>query len=102
MSAGAFSARGMLRCGGEGDPTMAQPHSDQGVLHRIEKLVEEEHLLTSRGARDDVERKKLTGLRVELDQCWDLLRQRRAKREFGRDPDEAEVRPASVVEKYEQ
>ena len=81
---------------------MPEPRTDEGVLHHIEKLVEEEHALISQGARDDVERKRLTGIRVELDQCWDLLRQRRAKREFGKDPDEAEVRPPSVVERYEQ
>jgi hypothetical protein len=45
---------------------------------------------------------ELKKIQVELDQCWDLLRQRRAKREFGEDPNEAHVRPASVVEKYEQ
>ncbi len=45
-------------------------------------------------------RRELAKLNVELDQCWDLLRQRRALREFGRDPGEAEVRPPSVVEKY--
>jgi len=41
-------------------------------------------------------------MKVELDQCWDLLRQRRALREFGRDPDQAKVRPPKVVENYEQ
>ena len=49
---------------------------------------------------DDQER--LDRIEVELDQCWDLLNQRRARREFGEDPDEAEVREASVVEHYEQ
>jgi len=81
---------------------MAEPRTDEGVLHHIEKLVAEEHALIGRGARDDRERDRLRGLRVELDQCWDLLRQRRAKREFDKDPDEAEVRPPSVVESYEQ
>ena len=76
--------------------------SDEGVLHRIETLVEEEKELIRRGAVDDRARARLRGLEVELDQCWDLLRQRRAKREFGEDPDEAEVRPPSVVESYEQ
>jgi hypothetical protein len=42
----------------------------------------------------------LTKINVELDRCWDLLRQRRALREYGRDPDQAEVRPAKVVENY--
>ena len=45
---------------------------------------------------------RLAKIKVELDQCWDLLRQRRALREFGRDPDEAKVRPAKIVENYEQ
>jgi hypothetical protein len=43
----------------------------------------------------------LRGLEVLLDQCWDLLRQRRARREFGLDPDDAELRNASTVERYE-
>jgi hypothetical protein len=45
---------------------------------------------------------RLDDLKIELDQCWDLLRQRRAKREIGQDPDQAEVRPKSVVEGHEQ
>ena len=45
---------------------------------------------------------RLDKIKVELDQCWDLLRQRDARREFGEDPDAAKVRPASVVERYEQ
>jgi hypothetical protein len=45
---------------------------------------------------------RLDELKVSLDQCWDLLRQRRALREAGRDPDDAGVRPAEVVERYEQ
>jgi len=51
---------------------------------------------------DDHAIARVEALKVELDQCWDLLRQRRALREFGKDPDQAAVRPASVVEKYEQ
>jgi hypothetical protein len=47
-------------------------------------------------------RKRLAAIEVELDQCWDLLRQRRAKREFGDNPDEASVRPPDIVENYEQ
>jgi hypothetical protein len=49
---------------------------------------------------DDQE--KLTTRKVELDQCWDLLRQRRALREFGADPGKAKVRPKNIVENYEQ
>jgi hypothetical protein len=76
--------------------------SDEGILQRIQKLVAVEHDLRSAGADDVDAKSRLHGLEVELDQCWDLLRQRRAKREFGQDPDEAEVRPPSVVESYEQ
>ena len=45
---------------------------------------------------------RLEQLKIELDQCWDLLRQRRALREFGEDPDRAKVRPATIVENYKQ
>ena len=77
--------------------------TDAGVLRHIQELVDEEHRL--RNARDplgDGEARRLEHLQVELDQCWDLLRQRRAKREFGDDPDGAHVRPEDVVESYEQ
>ena len=50
----------------------------------------------------DTDRERLSKIEVELDQCWDLLRQRRALRDAGRDPKEAEVRPPDVVENYEQ
>jgi hypothetical protein len=81
---------------------MAEHTTDEGVLHHIQKLVAEEHELLDHGSRGDHAEERLRKLQVELDQCWDLLRQRRAKREFGEDPDEAEVRPADVVERYEQ
>ncbi len=81
---------------------MAQHETDEGVLRRITKLVEEERALYSDSKIDDGEQVRLQALRVELDQCWDLLRQRRALREFGEDPDHAKVRPAKVVENYEQ
>jgi hypothetical protein len=58
------------------------------VLEHIEHLVSEK------------KRARLTKINVELDRCWDLLRRRRALREFGRNPDEAEVRPASTVKNY--
>jgi len=73
--------------------------SDQSILARISALIDEEHKLRAAGLSDDAG-KRLQQLEVELDQCWDLLRQRRAAREFGRDPAEAQVRPADVVEKY--
>ena len=79
---------------------------DEARIHdRIESLVVEEHELWEReaaGNAGDAERQRLEALRVSLDQCWDLLRQRRALRESGFDPDVATVRPPEVVERYEQ
>jgi hypothetical protein len=74
--------------------------TDKSVLNHIERLVTEEKELYAESDMSDAQRTRLTTIHVELDQCWDLLRQRRALREFGRDPDEAEVRPAKVVENY--
>ena len=71
--------------------------SDKSVLEHIEHLVAEEKRLYAQGTLSDAERERLG---VELDRCWDLLRQRRALREYGRNPDEADVRPASIVENY--
>ena len=76
--------------------------SDDRVLKRIESLVEEERRLLGNQELPPPESGRLEDLRVELDQCWDLLQQRRAKAEFGRDPDEAEVRPPEVVEGYQR
>jgi hypothetical protein len=78
---------------------------DQQIHDQIEKLVAEEQELYERGAggglgQDDHNR--LESLRVSLDQCWDLLRQRRALREAGYDPEAARVRDPEVVERYEQ
>jgi len=81
---------------------MASHQTDERVLERIKKLVDEEHALYAAQERDDQAHARLEALRVELDQCWDLLRQRRALREFGGDPDRAKVRPANVVEDYKQ
>ena len=79
---------------------MALHTTDKSVLGHIEHLVaEEKHLYAEKDMTDD-QRKRLAAINVELDRCWDLLRQRRALREFGRDPDEADVRPAKVVENY--
>jgi len=75
---------------------------DQPVLDHIRRLVEEEHRLHEQRVHSKADRKRLAQVQVELDQCWDLLRQRRALRDGGDDPDEAEVRPAHVVENYEQ
>jgi hypothetical protein len=83
--------------------------SDESVAARIERLVDEEHALMRQEQldRSDVEgldrdRERLDAVRVELDRCWDLLRQRRALRDAGGDPDAAAVRDADVVEKYRQ
>lgn len=81
---------------------MSQDTSDESVLHKIEKLVNEEHGLYGKDDLADPDVTRLKTIQIELDQCWDLLRQRRARREFGQNPDDAHVRPASVVEKYEQ
>jgi hypothetical protein len=81
---------------------MAEHVTDEGILKHIERLVEEEQHLYGKAGVNDTEQVRLEKLQVELDQCWDLLRQRRALREFGKDPDKAKVRPASIVEKYEQ
>ena len=73
---------------------------DTRVLTHIQELVEEEHRLFDKGSLDDAETRRLATIQVELDQCWDLLRQRRALRETGHDAREAHVRPPEVVEKY--
>jgi len=79
---------------------MADQLNEATVLNHIQKLVGEEHQLFERASLDDVETRRLAAIQVELDQCWDLLRQRRALRETGRDANEAHVRPPEVVEKY--
>ena len=79
---------------------------DDEIVSRITELVDQEHelrrALHTGSAIDDEGRSRLGVLEVQLDQCWDLLRQRRALREVGLDPDDAEVRPPQVVENYEQ
>jgi hypothetical protein len=74
--------------------------TDQTVLKHIEELVAEEKKLYAKGSISDKEKTQLEQINVELDRCWDLLRRRRALREFGRNPDEADVRPAKTVENY--
>lgn len=80
---------------------------DTDIIHRIGELAEEErrleeaHATTSQGLNRD-EQDRLDRLQVTLDQLWDLLRQRRALRRAGRDPDEAEERPVETVEHYQQ
>jgi len=75
---------------------------DGSVMRHIQDLVQEEQRLYQEGDLDDHGQVRLQSIKVELDQCWDLLRQRRALREFGDDPSDAKVRPPSVVERYEQ
>ncbi len=81
---------------------MAKPTTDESVLRKIEGLVHEEQHLYGKSELADHDQVRLEEIQVELDQCWDLLRQRRARREFGQDPNDARVRPASVVEQYKQ
>ena len=81
---------------------MATEDKDQSVLNHINGLVKEEERLYGQNALTEDDRGRLAALKVELDQCWDLLRQRRALREFGNDPDKAKVRPPDIVENYEQ
>jgi uncharacterized protein DUF2630 len=73
---------------------------DASVLAHIQKLVAEEHQLLEHPEGGPDGGKRLQHLQVELDQCWDLLRQRRALRETGGDPSQAKVRPGDVVERY--
>lgn len=77
---------------------------DLDIRARITDLIEQEHRLRageSSQAGSEQEREHLRRLEVELDQCWDLLRQRQARREFGADPAGASVRPPDVVEGYQ-
>ena len=76
---------------------------DEDVSSMIRALMEQEHALRAREAQTrHGEAQRLAAIEVQLDQCWDLLRQRRARREFQQDPAAAQVRPARVVETYLQ
>jgi hypothetical protein len=77
---------------------------DKDILARVGGLVAEERVLRDRATGQGLsaeERSRLDGLEVQLDQCWDLLRQRRARSEYGGDPDEAALRSPREVEGYE-
>jgi hypothetical protein len=81
--------------------------NDQDVLDRIKQLMDEEQQLRESHSSGDhpvdaAERDRLRQLEEALDQCWDLLRQRRAREEFGENPDQAAPRPPETVEKYWQ
>jgi uncharacterized protein DUF2630 len=79
---------------------------DDAVIQRIDALVDEEHRLHQQASEgqplSDLDRRRLDDLEVRLDQCWDLLRQRRARRHAGETPDAASVRDPEVVERYQQ
>jgi DNA-binding transcriptional regulator PaaX len=78
------------------------PMEDPSILTQIHSLVEAERELQGREVHTPDDRARLRELEESLDQCWDLLRQRRAHREFGQDPDDAQVRPTRQVEGYLQ
>ena len=80
---------------------MKDEAKESRVLGHIQRLVSEEHQLFGHPSPSAEESKRLADIQVELDQCWDLLRQRRALRETGHKPSEAHVRPANVVKNYE-
>jgi hypothetical protein len=81
--------------------------SDESIAARIERLVSEEHELRDREQSDagdglEADADRLRAIEVELDVCWDLLRQRRALRNAGVNPDQAEARDPDTVERYWQ
>ena len=80
--------------------------NDKEILSHIDELIATEHDLRTKVANGELsgpeERERLRSVEEALDQCWDLLRQRRARREFGEDPEEAQLRPAGEVEGYMQ
>lgn len=78
---------------------------DPQIHGAIDQMVAEEHELWEResaGTATDSDRQRLAALKVSLDQCWDLLRQRRARRDAGQSPEGAELRSPEVVERYQQ
>jgi hypothetical protein len=79
---------------------------DKDILSRISELIQTEHelrdQLTEGKLSSEQERERLRSAEEALDQCWDLLRQRRARREYGESPDSAATRPVAEVEGYQQ
>jgi hypothetical protein len=81
--------------------------SDESIAARVERLVKEEHALRNREEKDEAEALeadagRLRAIEIELDVCWDLLRQRRALRDAGVNPDQAAARDPNTVERYWQ
>ena len=80
---------------------MKEQTTDQSVLKHIKDLAAEEHRLYAQESLADADAARLKKIQVELDQCWDLLRQRQARRAAGQNPNEAHVRSPKIVENYE-
>jgi hypothetical protein len=80
--------------------------NDKEIMGRISELIDTEHELRSQLSRGELsteqEKERLRSAEEALDQCWDLLRQRRAKRQYGESPEDAAARPTSEVEGYQQ
>ena len=86
------------------DPKSEDPNTDSNILAKVNELVAEEKELRAKLQHHEIdeteEHRRLRALEVQLDQAWDLLRQRRALRQSGQDPDQASVRPEGEVEGY--
>lgn len=79
---------------------MPNLESEAAALDNIQRLVAEEHKLFEDPSRTDEQEQRLKAVQVQLDQCWDLLRQRRALNETGGNPEDAHLRPPETVERY--
>jgi uncharacterized protein DUF2630 len=95
----------MLSAFPKNDTNGEEPMNDTEILKHITELVNEEHELMNLAegsGLDDAQHTRMKALEVSLDQCWDLLRQRRARRHAGLNPEEAQVRDPEIVEHYQQ
>jgi hypothetical protein len=81
---------------------MPENNRDASVLNHIQELASEEHSLYNQDSLSEQDDQRLRAIQTQLDQCWDLLRQRQALRDAGKDPRKARVRPPEIVENYEQ
>ncbi len=79
-----------------------RPVTDREILNHIEQLMTEEQDLHAKPDHSEEEKRRIAAIEVELDRYWDLLRQRRALRRAGKNPDQAELRGPEIVENYEQ